>query len=300
MVSFPRRSRFFLDFLALLSSRSLAQGMTILIGLLLVRLMPDLVFGAYSLATTSIGLAGIVADFGLDVILPREIAANRQQTGVLVQKAIWLRLAFAVATTLALTGIALLTPTAGRPDLLLLGGLSLIPRGVMRTVTAALTGLGRVREAALIEGIGAVGASAMTIILVVARFGWLGDQAVGAIWGLALGNLIGMIAALVIGKIDGIGMPNGTMGWRQLGMLAAPLMIVGLAGTAFQSLDIYVVKAFYWRPGAPDASNTNARLPRSPGLAWPCPATCVTCAAPGLRRWRFGAICVSRCSWASR
>ena len=48
-----------LDFLALLSSRSIAQVLTIAVGLALVRVMADPVFGAYSLATTSIGLAGV-------------------------------------------------------------------------------------------------------------------------------------------------------------------------------------------------------------------------------------------------
>jgi O-antigen/teichoic acid export membrane protein len=39
----------------------------------------------------------------------------------------------------------------------------------------------------------------------------------------------------------------------QLIQAAIPFVIVNLAGTAFQSLDIYIVKAFYWQPGTPDA-----------------------------------------------
>src|SRR5437660_139774 len=78
------------------------------------------------------------------------------------------------ATTIVLAGMARVTPAVGRLDLLLIGGLSLAPRGMMRAVAAALTGLGHVRDAALIEGIGAVGGSAATVILVFGADRWFG------------------------------------------------------------------------------------------------------------------------------
>ncbi len=254
---FPRRSRFLLDFLALLSSRSIAQVLTIAVGLALVRIMTDPVFGAYSLATTSIGLAGVVADFGLDVILTREIAADRQLAPMLMPSAIGSRIVLAILTTAALVLAALNTTAIGRPDLLLIGGLSLVPRGIMRTITAALTGLGRVRDAAFIEGIGAVGSSVSTLILVLVGIAVFGDRASAAIWGLGLGNVLGLAAALHIARRATqprlFNAAAGASPWSLLLFAAAPFMIVSLAGTAFQSLDIYVVKVFYWRAGQPDA-----------------------------------------------
>lgn len=247
------RSPFALDFLALLSSRSAAQALTLAVGLLLVRVMAEPVFGAYSLATTSVGLAGVVADFGFDIILTREIAADREFAAVLTRSASLLRLALALLTTAALTALALLTPNLGRPDLLLIGGLSLAPRGVMRTLTAALTGLGRVRQTAWIEGIAALASALATVALVMPGFALLGDRAAAALWGLFVGSLVGLLAALRLTRFEEAASPNQAVSWGWLLYAALPFMIINLAGTAFQSLDIYVVKAFYWRAGAPDA-----------------------------------------------
>jgi O-antigen/teichoic acid export membrane protein len=247
----PRR--FMWDFIALLSSRSIAQLLTIGVGLVLVRAMADPVFGAYSLATTSIGLAGVVADFGLDVILAREIAANRERATTLTRDAIIVRLILAGATTLVLAGLALVTPAVGRLDLLLIGGVSLAPRGIMRAVAAALTGLGHVRDAALIEGIGAVGSSVVTVGLMVGGFAVFGDRASAAIWGLLLGSVVGLAAAVRIGQARVMNFGTTPLAVSRLLLSATPFMIVGLAGAAFQSLDIYIVKLYYWRAGSPDA-----------------------------------------------
>jgi O-antigen/teichoic acid export membrane protein len=247
------RSQFALDFLALLSSRSAAQVLTLAVGLLLVRAMAGPVFGAYSLATTSVSLAGVIADFGFDIILTREIAADREFAAVLTRNASLLRLILALLTTIGLTTLALLTPNVGRPDLLLIGGLSLAPRGVMRTVTAALTGLGRVRQTAWIEGIAAVASSLATVALVVPGFAILGDRAAAALWGLFVGSLVGLLAALRLTRFDETASPNQAVSWGWLLYAALPFMIINLAGAAFQSLDIYVVKTFYWQASTPDA-----------------------------------------------
>jgi O-antigen/teichoic acid export membrane protein len=243
---FLKRSRAALnlfDFLALLSSRSVAQLLTIVTGLLLVRIMAESAFGAYSLATTSIGLAGVVADFGLDTILTREIATDRNRTTLLVRSVMSLRTVLALLTTSAMVGLALLTAAAGRADLLLIGGLSLAPRSILRTITSALTGLGRVRETALVEGI-TVAASALATIFLVIVGG--DDKAAGAIWGLLVGNAIGVIAGIWIGRLPLRNSDVGA-GYIRLSLLRAalPFLIANLAGTAFLSLDIYVVKSLY-------------------------------------------------------
>jgi O-antigen/teichoic acid export membrane protein len=236
------RTRFTRDFLSLLTSRTAAQGFTLLVGLLLVRMLPDSVFGAYSLATTTIGLAGVFVDFGLDSILTRETAGDRERGSNLIGAAIVIRVC-ATGTVLALmAAIALATPTIGRLDLLLIGGLGLAPRGIGRTLLAYFNGSGRVRATARIEGLAALVTSILTILLAWLRFG--GDGAIGAVIALSLGALV--LALLVLGDrpVCGFSWPR-FLDLRMLIALALPFLIINVAGTAFQSLDIYVVKALY-------------------------------------------------------
>jgi O-antigen/teichoic acid export membrane protein len=257
----PSRSAF--DFLALLSSRGVGQAVSVLIGLVLVRLMAEPVFGAYSLATTTVGLVGVIADFGLDPILTRDAAlhrgANRVGITLLLRSAVLIRLWLAAALTLGLVFFATITPLPGRPDLLLIGGFSLLPRGVMRAVAGVLVGLDQVRQSALVEALAALATSILTVFLVFSKFALLGDQASAALWALFLGNIAGLMAALRLSPVA-LRMENrappSSKGLvsrsRSIARAAAPLMLVGLAGALFQSLDVYVVKAFYWQPVGPD------------------------------------------------
>src|ERR1700687_4006729 len=111
------RQRLLMDFVVLLFSRGAGQLITIGVGLLLVRVMADSDFGAYSLATTTIGLIGVIADFGLDVILTREIAADPQQTTSLLRRSIALRLAIGIGVGIGAAGLAFISTTPGRFDL---------------------------------------------------------------------------------------------------------------------------------------------------------------------------------------
>jgi O-antigen/teichoic acid export membrane protein len=87
---------------------------------------------------------------------------------------------------------------------------------------------------------------------------WGHDKAAGAIWGLLVGNLIGALVGLQIGQMSIVQSPdidpNVGAGyirprdiWPLLDLLRAalPFLVANLAGAAFLSLDIYVVKALY-------------------------------------------------------
>jgi O-antigen/teichoic acid export membrane protein len=226
----------------------------IAVGLALVRLLAEPVFGAYSLATTSIGLAGILADFGLDTLLIRECALRPGQAARLLRSAVVIRLLVSIAITGLLVTLAAVTDLIGQPDLLLIGGLSLLPRGLLRAYAAALTGTGRVQTAAQLEGITTVGVVTCTLALVVA--GLPPDGAAAALAGLLAGNMIGWLAAVAMWQQARI-VPDTVAENRHdiSGLVAAalPFVLVGLAGAAFQSLDIYVVRLFYWSSGQPDA-----------------------------------------------
>jgi O-antigen/teichoic acid export membrane protein len=194
----------------------------------------------------------VVADFGLDTILTREIAADRNQTAALMRRVVSLRTVLSLMTTGLMVGLSLLTISIGRVDLLLIGGLSLAPRGILRTITAALTGIGRVRDTALIEGITVAASALATIVLVLIG----GDnKAAGAIWGLLVGSMIGVVVSIRIGRAD-FNFPISTAQDHVIGTghvrplldllrVATPFLIANLAGAAFLSLDIYVVKSLY-------------------------------------------------------
>lgn len=230
------------------------QLLGILVGLALVRLLAEPVFGAYSLATTTIGLAGIIADFGLDTLLVRECALRPDLAARLLRSATVIRLLVSITITILLVILASVTDLIGRADLLLIGGLSLLPRGLMRAHAAVLTGTGQVRTAARLEGITAFCIAVCTLIAVVSRV--VSDSAVAALSGLLAGNLIGWLAALVIwprarlvaGQAD-----YAEPVLRGLLIAAVPFVLVGLAGAAFQSLDIYIVRQFFWTAEPPDA-----------------------------------------------
>ena len=247
----------------MLTSRALAQLVSVIAGLLLVRLLADNVFGAYSLATTTLGLAGIVAEFGLDVLLTREITLDPSRATTLLRTAFSVRLVFSIALTLLLVMLASLTDLFGRPDLLLVSGLSLIPRGLFRAVAAALTAQRRVKEAALIEAIASLGSTFLSLMLVVIvltlheklPFSFL-DGANAALWGMVLGNALGWWAArrMINGMVsDRAWWPFSQVESRSLLWMATPFVLVALAGAGFQSLDIYMVKQFHWTAQSPDA-----------------------------------------------
>ncbi|MBX3085835.1 MAG: oligosaccharide flippase family protein [Anaerolineae bacterium] len=258
-----KRSRFVTNFLALLTSRAAAQLVSVVAGLLLVRLLADAVFGAYSLATTTIGLAGIVADFGLDVLLIREIASKPDRALGLLRTAYILRLIFSTSITLLLVILATTNDLLGRPDLLLIGGLSLIPRGLFRASAAGLTAQGRIKDAAIIEAVAGLSSAflsfTLVIIVLTLRKNFLfplPDGAAAALWGMVIGNTCGWWAAIHIQTSSTTSVARRAVSRSELGALlwaAVPFVLVALAGAGFQSLDIYMVKQFHWTDASPDA-----------------------------------------------
>lgn len=231
------------DFLTLLFSRAVAQALTLLAGLVLVRILIPAEFGAYSLATTTLGLAGVLVDFGLDPALTREWAAGRGGAGLL-HGAIRLRAALGLSMTAGLLPLAALWPVLGRPDLLLIGALSLPLRGAWRAYAAALTGIGKARPAARIEGLGAVVGGGCTVPL--ALIGGAG----GAVFALPIGALAGLIAAAGVWRRNGPHPAGVRVTWRALVTMGAAFAGLSLAGAIFQGVDMYMVGLFTADPAA--------------------------------------------------
>jgi O-antigen/teichoic acid export membrane protein len=225
----------------------------------LVHWLDDSIFGAYSLATTTIGLAGILVDLGLDTILIRETASNAAHGSALIKQANQLRNA---SGGLVLVGLGILSTVStllGRSDLLLVGAVGLLPRAWMRSQIAVLIGNGYTRRAAWIDGLEALAVSAFTLLFVLIRLG--ADGASAAVWGLFAGNLFGWLLSLLISLnlrrtlFEPASSRAVVLSHHTFALLAAtaPFLLINLAGTLFQSLDLYMVKQFHWQATIPDA-----------------------------------------------
>ncbi|GAB4550991.1 MAG: hypothetical protein OHK0023_17570 [Anaerolineae bacterium] len=244
--------RFLLNFLTLLLVRSGGLIISIMVGLFLVRFLSASAFGAYSLATTTIGLMGVVADFGFDPILSREIAAHRAGSSF-VRRISFFRIGLGLVLTILFSLLAQVTPIFGRAELLLIGGISLLPRSFMRTMAAALTGHGSAHRAAQLEGITILANSCLMVILVIWAKAYHLEGDFAAMVGLSLGNLIGALYAL--GHWAGIkSLTKTSTAWSASLRGAAAFTLIGLAGALFQALDLYLIAVWYRLPsGAVDA-----------------------------------------------
>lgn len=245
--------------LALLVSRVLAQVSSLVVGLALVHWLDDSIFGAYSLATTTIGLVGILVDLGLDTILIRETASNPAHSATLIKQANWLRNASGGLVLVGLGILGSLSTLLGRSDLLLIGAAGLLPRAWMRSQLAVLIGAGYTRHTAWVDGLAALAVSAFTLLFVLGRFG--ADGASAALWGLFAGNVVGWLLSLLIGLnlrrtvFESVASRPLALVQPTMALLTAtaPFLLINLAGTLFQSLDLYMVKQFHWQATTPDA-----------------------------------------------
>lgn len=238
--------QFLVNFFALLMARGGGLIISILVGLFLVRALSNSAFGAYSLATTTIGLMGVVADFGFDPIISREIAANRGRN-TLVRWVGFLRGGLALLLTIVGCLLAQVTPILGRADLLLIGGVGLVPRGLMRTIAAVLIGRGLANRAAQLEGITTAASSCLAFLFVILAevYQFSGERA--AVVGLSLGSLIGAVFSLRHWETLK-SLPEGPTAWRVYLRGAATFTLIGLVGVLFQAMDVYLVAAWYRLP----------------------------------------------------
>ena len=234
------RGRFIRDFVALLGSGGAGEVLMALVGLLLVRHLTTEDYARYVLAMTVVGLAGVVVRFGMNAILTREASRHPEQAAPLLTHAILFRLSCALLVYPLVYLVVRLWPAAGDPDLFLIAGLALFPTAFGETAIALLNGLDRIPSSATIK---------LTTRLLEAGF------VVGAL--LVFRQPGPVLAAVVMANVAGallglhairpmIRPPTHFSRdlWRSLGLMALPLMLMGLASSVFQSLDIYVVSYF--------------------------------------------------------
>ncbi len=233
-----------LDFLALLSSRGGGMLLSALVGLLWVRLLSAPDFGAYSLATTTLGLVGVLADFGLDPILTRELSAQRGGVSLL-RRAIGLRLGVGVALILGMVSLAALTTTFGRADLLVIGGLGLLPRGAMRAYAAALIGLGKARQVGRLEGFTQICISGLTVSFTLISVAQGQEGAAAIIASLGLGHGFGLLLLQRAWRRHGQTISLSDVSLNALLRAAFGFTLIAAFSAAFHAVDSYVVQALY-------------------------------------------------------
>ncbi|MCE7946129.1 MAG: hypothetical protein DYG88_01730 [Chloroflexi bacterium CFX4] len=233
-----------LDFLALLSSRGGGMLLSALVGLLWVRLLSAPAFGAYSLATTTLGLVGVLAEFGLDPILTRELSAQRGGNSLL-RRAIGLRLGIGVALIVGMVSLAALTTTFGRADLLLIGGLGLLPRGAMRAYAAALIGLGKARQVGQLEGFTQVFISGLTVACTLISLAQGQEGATTLIAALGLGHGFGLLLLQRAWRRHGQSASLADISLHALLRAAFGFTLIAAFSAAFHAVDSYAVQALY-------------------------------------------------------
>ncbi len=97
------------SFLGLLDS-GLTQGANFLISILIGRFLGAAVFGDYSGTVRLCGIIGVIASFGVQAVVGREIARRPGKIGLYLGQAVAIRLAFSIPLTVAIsTVVALLT-----------------------------------------------------------------------------------------------------------------------------------------------------------------------------------------------
>lgn len=233
-----------LDFLALLSSRGGGMLLSALVGLLWVRLLSAPAFGAYSLATTTLGLVGVLADFGLDPILTRELSAQRGGVSLL-RRAISLRLGVGVALILGMVILAALTTTFGRADLLLIGGLGLLPRGAMRAYAAALIGLGKARQVGQLEGFTQIFISVLTVAFTLISVAHGHEGAAAIMAALGLGHGFGLLLLWRAWRRHRQTDNLTNFSLNALLRAAVGFTLIAAFSAAFHAVDSYAVQALY-------------------------------------------------------
>ncbi len=235
-----RRSRFWWDFSTLLASYGAGEVLAAIGGLVIVRLLAPEDYARYVLAVTAVGLAGVAVHFGMNPILTREVSRQPERAPMFLTHGVVFRLVCAaIVYPLAYTATQL-WPAAGDPNLILIASLAFFPATVKETVIALLNGLNRISVNAALNITTQLIETALVIGALLA-FRQPGPiLAAGVIASLA-GALLYVWASRRVVRPAMHVLPELA---GKLGVLALPLMLMSLASSAFQSLDVYVVSFF--------------------------------------------------------
>lgn len=234
------RSGFVRDFVALLGSGGAGEVLVAMVGLLLVRNLTTEDYARYVLAMTVVGLAGVLVHFGMNPILTREVSRQPQRASALLTHAVLFRLASAgVVYPLAYIAVRL-WPAAGDSGLFLIAGLALFPGAFRETAIALFNGLDRIPVSAAIMFITRLLETGLVLGALFA-FRQPGPILAAGVVAKLVGTLLSLWA---IHRVIRPAMSLSPRLWRDLGVIALPLMLMGLASSAFQSLDLYVVSFF--------------------------------------------------------
>lgn len=234
------RSGFVRDFVALLGSIGAGEILVAIAGLLLVRNLTTEDYARYVLAVTVVGLAGVFVHFGMNPILTREVSRRPQRASALLTHAVLFRLACAGGVYLLAYATVRLWPAAGDTGLFLIAGLALFPAAFSETASALFNGLDRIPASAAIMFLTRL-LEAGLILGALFAFRQPGPILAGSVVARLAGALLSLWA------IHRLIQPSNKLSlqiWRNLGVMALPLMLMSLASSVFQSLDIYVISFF--------------------------------------------------------
>ncbi|MCS6845664.1 MAG: oligosaccharide flippase family protein [Caldilineales bacterium] len=239
--------------LARLAAQAWARGMALAITALVARAVGPQGLGQYALTVAVVGVAGAVADLGLNIYLTRQTAQtfDRAAQQRLFSDVFWLKLALATAGWLALASAAAVASAMdGRlgqeiGPLLLLGGLALWPEAAMGAMAALIVGRGRMEISS------AAAALSRTLALVASAVALrLGQGVGGVLVGSALASLVGALTlAGVLARWRALPQRRlSPAAWRSALAEAYPFALTGIIAMVYMRVDVVLLG--WWRGAA--------------------------------------------------
>ncbi len=148
----PISRRFAANLAAILTSDILNKGTTFLIYVLVARQLGTYAFGQMSLALTLFYSFQVVATFGMQTLITREVAKDAQHSGKYFASSLLVGLITAVGSMLLLAGaVVLLNYPADTRDVILITSLGLLPFAISTICEAVIRGWEKMHLIAFVQ-----------------------------------------------------------------------------------------------------------------------------------------------------
>ncbi len=222
------------------------KGIDFVFAMFYLRIMGPADAGSFQTAIALAGIFEILSNFGLDILVVRDVSKERTQAGSYLLNTTILRLGTAVVASLPMTAIVagtnFLNNPFSRPEILAIGFIML--GMVLSGMSKGVTGLFYVYEKAEVP-------AAMTTTTTILKVGLgvvallLGYSFVGLAAVSIITNVITLtlLALLAVRSFD-LGGPR-RIDWRlqrHMIRLGFPLMLIHLLQTVFISVDVYLLR----------------------------------------------------------
>ena len=240
-----------------MAANLLSKLILMVFAMLATRVLGPADYGRYYLAITIIGFADILTNFGLNLLVTREVAKDHGQSGRYLGQTIWLRLGLWLLM-LPLLGLYLSyrgragTGNALAPDTVKavwLFALALIPSNL----SAALSSIFQARERMVLPAAVSIVTTLVTVsvgaLVILAGHGY-----VGLAWVAILSNLVTLLILAFLARGEGFGFgaigrhfrPRPAFIWGMVA-LSLPLMLNHLLQTVFFKIDVLMLNQLVQR-----------------------------------------------------